>query len=56
MPRYETIREMVPQARTEYIAQERVEYIPQTVVDNVTVERAVEKVEYQPVDRVLILY
>ena len=45
---------MVPQARTEYIPQQRVEYIPQTVVDNVTVARAVEKVDYQPVDRVTI--
>lgn len=54
--RYETVREMVPQQRTEYLAQQKTQYVPQVQVDHVTVNRVQERVEYTPVERHVIHY
>lgn len=53
---YETIREMVPQTRTEYIAQTKVNYIPQIIKETVTVPKTLTTVEYVPRETRTIRY
>ena len=54
--KYETIQEMVPQQKTEYLAQSTTEYVPQTRTEYVPVERVQEKIDYKTVKKRVIHY
>jgi len=53
---FETIREMVPQQKTNYVAQEKVNYIPQIKTDLLTVSRVQETTEYMTQEKHVIKY
>ena len=54
--KYETIQEVVPQQRTEYLTQSHVEYIPEVTTEMVPVDRVQEKVQYKQVNRKIVHY
>lgn len=54
--KYETIQEIVPQQRTEYVTQSHVEYVPEVTTEMVPVDRVQEKVQYKQVNRRIVHY
>lgn len=56
MTKYETIEEVVPQQRTEYLAQTHVEYIPDVTTEMVPLDRVQEKVQYKQVNKMVVDY
>lgn len=53
---YETIREMVPQQKTNYRTQQKVTYIPQVKTDMITTNRVQESTEYVAQEKHVIKY
>ena len=53
---YETIRELVPQQKTNYRTQQKVTYIPQVKTDMITTNRVQESTEYVAQEKHVIRY
>ena len=53
---YETIRELVPQQKTNYRTQQKVTYIPQVKTDMITTNRVQETTEYVAQEKHVIIY